>query len=164
MYTYVMCIYAGVLKNWFGMIYIGVIGQYRFYVPVQSKLTSRDTSISKWKCPYIKGFLTWGRYDTVLREHPLIRGCPLIGVSLEDMFCCIPIGAEKSAHKNGDISAFLCVWWFNYQMDDSIHNQSMCYNQFKIAGSNPGLGGHSRLDIYVWCFGTKVFLLWHVFL
>ena len=43
------------------------------------------------RCPFITGSLTWGRYDTVLRKCPLITGCPLVTVSLEDRFYCISI-------------------------------------------------------------------------
>ena len=49
------------------------------------------------RCPFITtSYLTWGRQDTVLRKCPLITGCPLIGVSLEDRFYCIVIYKDTS--------------------------------------------------------------------
>ena len=62
-------------------------------------------------CPFVTGSLTWGRYDTVLRKCPLITGCPLIAVSLEDGFYFvltstsnIPSGPGLVVHKLSQIN------------------------------------------------------------
>ena len=41
------------------------------------------------RCPFITGFLTCERYNTILRKHPQITGCHLIGMFLEDRSYCI---------------------------------------------------------------------------
>ena len=40
------------------------------------------------RCPFVTGSLAWGRYNTVMRKCPLITGCPLVAVSIEDRFYC----------------------------------------------------------------------------
>ena len=82
----------------FVFIYFFLITSYNCCIELlyTVNLSSRETSISHSKCPYmtgvhphITGSLTWEIYENVLRKCPLITGCPLIGVSLKDSIYCI---------------------------------------------------------------------------
>ena len=55
---------------------------FRGHLNIPEKVSLHD------RCPLITSCLTWSRLGTVLRKCPLIVGCPLIRVSLEDRFNC----------------------------------------------------------------------------
>ena len=68
---------------------------FKRHLYIQEKVSLHD------RCPFATGSLTWGRYDTVLRKCPLITGCPLVAVSLEDRFYCIQTSPVKNNNDRG---------------------------------------------------------------
>ena len=66
-------------------VFITVKPVFKGHLNIREKVSLHD------RCPFVTDSLTWERWDTVLRKCPLITGCPLIAVSLEDRFYCIKL-------------------------------------------------------------------------